>query len=312
MCGLIRKIKDMAKSLASKIGQVTYLQKGEKGDAGNRGPSLRGPLDWKKVETGFKFQSGADGEEFIDIVTYNGKYYQCIVSHSKSSSRYPGSSYNYWRVASSLPFVASDLLLTTYALIKNLGVEAVEMKDSDGNIIFRVKDGNVTCKEGIFENVEVSGDLTATSIRLKQHTGAAINAVNGAITTNHEITLPRLQPGECMEVKMLTPIATRLNVTYVFHGTTSAVKIYASWDTGGSTLKGSYIGGVCIDFIGRYDSSTGITIWQAIPLNDEARSLLEGMTVDNTAILPGEDGDDGDDSGDGGSTPGSGDEDSFG
>lgn len=312
MCGLIRKIKDMAKSLASKIGQVTYLQKGGKGDAGNRGPSLRGPLDWKKVETGFKFQSGADGEEFIDIVTYNGKYYQCIVSHSKSSSRYPGSSYNYWRVASSLPFVASDLLLTTYALIKNLGVEAVEMKDSDGNIIFRVKDGNVTCKEGIFENVEVNGDITANSLRLKQHTGAAINAVNGAITTNHEITLPRLQPGECMEVKMLTPIATRLNVTYVFRGTTSAVKIYASWDTGGSTLKGSYIGGVCIDFIGRYDSSTGITIWQAIPLNDEARSLLEGMTVDNTAILPGEDGDDGDDSGDGGSTPGSGDEDSFG
>ena len=312
MCGLIRKIKDMARTMASKIGQVTYLQKGKKGDAGDRGPSLRGPLDWKKVETGFQFQSGADGEEFIDIVTYNGKYYQCIVSHSKSSSRYPGSSYNYWRVASGLPFVASDLLLTTYALIKNLGVETVEMKGSDGNIIFQVKDGNVTCKEGIFENVKVNGDLTATSLRLKQHTGASINAVNGAITTNPEITLPRLQPGECMEVKMLTPISTRLNIAYVFRGTTSAVKIYASWDTAGSTLKGSYLGGVCIDFIGRYDSSSETTIWQAIPLNDEACSLLESMKVDNSATLPGEGGDDGDDNGDGGSTPGSGDEDSFG
>lgn len=140
--------------MASKTGQVIYLKKGD------RGPSLRGPMDWEKMATGFQFQCGAAGEDFLDVVIYGGKYYQCIVSHKKTASNYPGSNYNYWRVSSNLSFVATDLLLATYALIKNLGVESVEMKDAEGNVIFRAKDGNVTCKNGTFENVTVSGTIS--------------------------------------------------------------------------------------------------------------------------------------------------------
>lgn len=144
----------MAKAITSKTGQVIYLKKGD------RGPSLRGPMDWEKMATGFQFQCGAAGEDFLDVVIYGGKYYQCIESHKKTASNYPGSNYNYWRVSSNLSFVATDLLLATYALIKNLGVESVEMKDAEGNVIFRAKDGNVTCKNGTFENVTVSGTIS--------------------------------------------------------------------------------------------------------------------------------------------------------
>ena len=146
--------------MASKTGQVIYLKKGDPGQKGDRGPSLRGPMDWEKMATGFQFQCGAAGEDFLDVVIYGGKYYQCIVSHKKTATNYPGSNYNYWRVSSNLSFVATDLLLATYALIKNLGVESVEMKDAEGNVIFRAKDGNVTCKNGTFENVTVSGTIS--------------------------------------------------------------------------------------------------------------------------------------------------------
>ena len=140
--------------MAYKTGQVIYLKKGD------RGPSLRGPMDWKEMDTGFQFQCGAAGEDFMDVVIYGGKYYQCIESHKKTASNYPGSNYNYWRVSSNLSFVATDLLLATYALFKNLGAGSVEMKDAEGNVIFLAKDGNVTCKNGTFENVTVSGTIS--------------------------------------------------------------------------------------------------------------------------------------------------------
>lgn len=156
----------MAKAITSKTGQVIYLKKGDPGQKGDRGPSLRGPMDWEKMATGFQFQCGAAGEDFLDVVIYGGKYYQCIVSHKKTASNYPGSNYNYWRVSSNLSFVATDLLLATYALIKNLGVESVEMKDAEGNVIFRAKDGNVTCKSGTFTNIDVqSGKIGAFDIQ---------------------------------------------------------------------------------------------------------------------------------------------------
>ena len=55
--------------------------------------------------------------------------------------------------------VATKILLATYALVENLGVTTIDMKDSAGNILFRAKDGNVICKTGTFENVNITGRL---------------------------------------------------------------------------------------------------------------------------------------------------------
>lgn len=145
-----------------------YIASGENGAKGDRGPTLRGPQAWSDCAVGYVFQSGANGEDYKDVVLYGGYYYSCIKSHTKTASNYPGSATDtnsgLWKLADPVEIVATKILLTQYALVKNLGVETIDMKDDKGNIIFQAKDGNVTCnsgtfKNGTFTNVKVIGSI---------------------------------------------------------------------------------------------------------------------------------------------------------
>ena len=135
---------------------------GKDGSKGDRGPALRGPQAWSDCAVGYVFQSGASGEEYKDIVLYGNNYYSCIKSHTKTASNYPGSATDtnsgLWKLADKLEMVATKILLAQYALVKNLGVETIDMKDANGNIIFQAKDGNVTCNSGTFNNIKVTGN----------------------------------------------------------------------------------------------------------------------------------------------------------
>lgn len=135
---------------------------GKDGAKGDRGPALRGPQAWSDCAVGYVFQSGASGEEYKDIVLYGNNYYSCIKSHTKTASNYPGSATDtnsgLWKLADKLEMVATKILLAQYALVKNLGVETIDMKDDKGNIIFQAKDGNVTCNSGTFNNIKVTGN----------------------------------------------------------------------------------------------------------------------------------------------------------
>ena len=139
-----------------------YIASGENGDKGDRGPALRGPQAWSDCAVGYVFQSGANGEEYKDIVLYGNNYYSCIKSHTKTASNNPGSATDtnsgLWKLADKLEIVATKILLAQYALVKNLGVETIDMKDDKGNIIFQAKDGNVICNSGTFNNIKVTGD----------------------------------------------------------------------------------------------------------------------------------------------------------
>ncbi len=153
------KVND--KTVAS--AALVINREGQTGAQGDRGPTLRGPQAWSDCAVGYKFQSGAKGEEWKDVVLYQNNYYSCVKSHAKTASNYPGSTADqtnkYWQLAQQMEIIATKILLTTYALVKNLGVEAIDMKDSKGNILFQAKDGNVTCKTGTFENIKVIGSL---------------------------------------------------------------------------------------------------------------------------------------------------------
>lgn len=135
---------------------------GSSGSKGDRGPALRGPQAWSDCAVGYMFQSGASGEEYKDVVLYGGYYYSCIKSHTKTASNNPGSATDtnsgLWKLADPVEIVATKILLAQYALVKNLGVEAIDMKDANGNIIFQAKDGNVTCDSGTFKNITVKGN----------------------------------------------------------------------------------------------------------------------------------------------------------
>lgn len=128
---------------------------------GERGATLRGPQEWEGCAEGYVFESGADGEDFLDVVIYGGNFYLCKKSHAKTADNAPLSvddnNGGLWRAASRFDMVATRLLLAEYALIDNLGVKTVEMKDADGNILCLIKDGKVECNTGVFNNVVFSG-----------------------------------------------------------------------------------------------------------------------------------------------------------
>ena len=148
---------------------VKYIRKGTTGDKGERGPSLRGPQAWSDCANGYYFQAGGVGDEFHDCILYNGQYYNCRRSHHKTSTNYPGSQTavadGLWQLGERVDLIATKILMTTYALVKNLGVETIEMKDSQGNIKFKAKDGTVQCETGIFRNIDVqSGNIAGFKI----------------------------------------------------------------------------------------------------------------------------------------------------
>lgn len=148
---------------------VKFIRKGDKGE---QGATLRGPQAWSDCATGYAFQAGGAGDEWKDVVLYNNQYYVCKVSHTKTSSNYPGSTAannsGLWQLGDSIELVATKILLATYALVENLGVTAIDMKDANGNVLFQAKDGAVTCKTGTFENVTISGVLNGVTGSFKK------------------------------------------------------------------------------------------------------------------------------------------------
>lgn len=154
---------------------VKYIRKGDTGAKGDRGASLRGPQAWGDCATGYTFYSGATGERWVDVVLVGTNYYVCKKTHAKSGSNIPGTAggNEYWQLGDKVELVATKILLATYALVKNLGVEAIDMKDAAGNVLFQAMDGNVTCKTGTFENVTISGELKGVTGSFKN-----LNCVN--------------------------------------------------------------------------------------------------------------------------------------
>lgn len=172
-----------------------YIASGENGAKGDRGPTLRGPQAWSDCAVGYVFQSGANGEDYKDVVLYGGYYYSCIKSHTKTASNYPGSATDtnsgLWKLADPVEIVATKILLTQYALVKNLGVETIDMKDADGNIIFQAKNGNVTCNRGTFKNITVKGNSSFEgSVKANMFYGTVKKVTPGSTYTIDPVSEP--------------------------------------------------------------------------------------------------------------------------
>lgn len=149
-----------------KITRLVYVSVIDNGEKGERGAVLRGPQDWNELGDGYQFYSGASGELYLDSIYYNGNFYLCKKSHTKSSLNYPGSTTDnnngYWQLGDKIALVAATVLLAKYAVIKNLGAEGITMKDKEGNVVFKAEKGSLICKVGTFENVDVSGIVHAS------------------------------------------------------------------------------------------------------------------------------------------------------
>lgn len=204
---------------------VKFIRKGDTGEKGERGPALRGPQAWSDCATGYAFQAGGTGEEWKDVVLYNGNYYSCKKSHAKTSTNYPGSTTannsGLWQLGDAIELVATKILLATYALVENLGVTTIDMRDATGNVLFQAKDGNVTCKTGTFENINISGDLAVARLRYKANLLANGKLNCSFIYGGGSYTLPQVAQGEYMRVTVFNPQLTRLYFPTILTGAES-------------------------------------------------------------------------------------------
>lgn len=145
----------------TRLVYVSVIEDGADGEKGERGATLRGPQDWEEVGSGYQFYCGAAGEHYLDLVVYEDNFYLCKKSHTKNARNYPtgglDNTNGYWQLGDKIDLIATKVLLSEYAVIKNLGAEGITMKDKEGNVVFEAKDGNVTCLTGSFENVNISG-----------------------------------------------------------------------------------------------------------------------------------------------------------
>lgn len=174
-----------------KINTVADGQTGAKGD---RGPALRGPQAWSDCAVGYVFQSGASGEEYKDVVLYGNNYYSCIKSHTKTGKETGVNntlSTDYWKLADKLEIVATKILLAQYALVKNLGVEAIEMKDANNNTVFWAKGGKVICNSGTFKDITVKGNSSFEgSVKANMFYGTVRKVTPGSTYTIDPVNEP--------------------------------------------------------------------------------------------------------------------------
>ena len=190
------------------------VEDGEPGAKGEVGATLRGPQSWDNCGIGYDFQCGASGEEWKDVVIYNSGFYSCIKSHIKSETNFPGSkedqNNHYWRLGSPIEMVIAKIILTQYQLVDNLGVKVIEMKDENGNIMFKAKDGKVICNGGIFQNISVSGDISVGRLRYNENTVTdGTSVINGSfIRGAGTYVLPHLIDGEFMRIVVFNPVIT--------------------------------------------------------------------------------------------------------
>lgn len=251
---------------------------------GSRGPALRGPQAWSDCAVGYEFQSGAEGEEYKDVVLYEDNYYSCVRSHTKTAENFPQSNpdqiYKYWQLGSPVEIVATKILLASYALVKNLGVEAIDMKDAAGNILFQAKDGNVICRTGAFEGIKVSGDIVAESLNLKISDGAlgpdGFETPNGSICIGTSgIVLPELPAGTSRCIKVLNSQMSRNTAEdLVLKPANSNVLISPSLSQTDAKyayvtlLKRGHNSNTHIELIGMHLATSDYTIWLLSSLNN--------------------------------------------
>jgi hypothetical protein len=186
-------------------------QKGDTGKQGEKGPAMRGVQNWEDITDGYQFYSGATGENFYDVVLYGSAYWKCKSSHTKSSSNTPSASSAYWEVFTNFKLVSTECLLA----------DAIYMKDSSGNLVFKAQDGEVECKQGTFENVDVSGNITASTLDLAKDKSFYLASAGATVI------LPELSNAEyAREITVLTRQEyLNLNSTLTFKGETSNVRI---------------------------------------------------------------------------------------
>ena len=121
---------------------------GSQGPRGYRGPALRGPQDWAQMDIDYQFYKGDESsqEPYEDFVVYNGNYYKCIKTHTKTASNYPGSSTDtsshLWQLSDKLAIIAANVLFAKHGYFGSAIISGDWMISTNGMI------DNTFCENG--------------------------------------------------------------------------------------------------------------------------------------------------------------------
>lgn len=248
--------------------------------------------EWSAVPVGDNLTTGLDEtDDWTDIVYILDEeapagawYWQCIQNFTKQNGQIPPANnsdtgnalYGYLRKTSNYAALATDLFFASFSMIKNLGVETIDMRDGNGNILFQAKDGVVTCNTGNFKDVNVSGQLTASSMAFRMSTASSGSIPNGALCFDiSSIKLPELSEGSVRTIRILNPELTRSapeNLTLIPQ--TSNVRIVEGlrFDNAPSatlTLTEKGRNGRCyIEMLGYYSTLDSMTEWHICQLTN--------------------------------------------
>ena len=113
--------------------------KGAQGDKGDKGALIR---QHKGFESGqYTYYSGADNEDYLDVVYFGEKWYQCKRTYTPSST--PTSlDLTYWKEMNNFQSIATSLLLAKNAAIDMLGSSEINLTSGSMYGSFRVVDSN--------------------------------------------------------------------------------------------------------------------------------------------------------------------------
>lgn len=112
---------------------------GVQGEKGDKGALIR---QHKGFESGkYTYYSGADNEDYLDVVYFGEKWYQCKRTYTPSST--PTSlDITYWKEMNNFQSIATSLLLAKNAAIDMLGSSEINLTSGSMYGSFRVVDSN--------------------------------------------------------------------------------------------------------------------------------------------------------------------------
>lgn len=120
----------MTKVLAEVTGSISFSQRGDKGQ---KGALMR---EHDGFESGsYKYLSGAEEEEYVDVVCVKGKWYQCTKTYDNATSS-PSLTDGHWTKMSQYKSIATHLLLAENATINMLGTNQINLYNPSGGAMF--------------------------------------------------------------------------------------------------------------------------------------------------------------------------------
>ena len=276
--------------------------KGDKGEQGVQGAAIRGAMSYNKLADDWVFQSGAEGEDFVDVVFLESNpniYYKCIQGGRKNTIPMPSAigSDAYWVMTSKWDIVATDLLLAEKATIDNLVVEQVETGSTteiDGTIInepkITIADGKMQVF-GVDINTNTHFATPNIIIGIDEFGSAVIQFFDNAGNFLYDLGvrgLSEIISNLRFDIMYLRKVTWAIDQWGEMYATLGAVNTYylavipigeVNSNENGKVFKESNVNSGYIDF-GSYVScnKNGVVIWQS----DFIGSLEEPWVIETT------------------------------